>query len=862
MQARKPDNSRLFQLIPRFRLVDDIPRHFVDEYIHWLDLRTGELEFRPVGSPWTPSPSNWCLYLQKLSIPEQPKCFTLSRYATLKKARQDIPPILLIDIRSNSFDTVSRLLSPIENSESLIITHTTQTLEVSLPRFRLSFFVNTNWELECRSIPGYVVDKTQSFGTMFGLRNKLLLCPSSTGPDSPLMQRRVIIPQEKISFSLSGNFTNVYMNTGVRGHVRWHQYTIDTDLGCLRSNTSLISKLYQCYLHALTSHCLPDPLLGHTGTEEALCILRSAGCRSFQRLDTEEAEMLGLICDLTPRRDYISEKTSMAKVTWKDLPALSQHHAFFPAVCSLLDHARALETLYDKPTDFDIYRDPLLLNRATSRNRSYYPSDLHIPGQLSFRGDVEYRSRDISSLETTEHAVFQTSWSIWNGRPSLERGSSDLLDLMKSWGSLGPMRSSKISLRYSRYWLEFDAARDWLDIYDLCCKAINRDLETLRNLKTTLFFSLSAAAYGHSKYSDIVPVVTIIVIALDERCKNLDHPPPDHHSPYWLADIVSPEPTYRLVSESALPLSLTTAHFLDVEGTTHGQLGHEEYDAVPEQWFSNSECNKRIQKYDLSITRKIRLRNHVLRLQAILQHYGGVVIPAVTPYVFSPQFITSTPKVPSYSLCDVLSARIIVSTPPAGGESSQLSVIPSTAVTDYDPSTSGPHGLQTLIDELIDSQQSLLQHCGSDLSHSNRALVEQKASPFTRHPAPSHEVLLVYYDECSRIKDKIHSEIEAALSPSQKAEEIIGSAGLWPRITPRSILRQLARDRFTTLPSQWKAMIMHYALWILKYQQSIRLLGLSSRQKYEELVREIEAVCDGMKEWNPDWLLIQVGLPS
>jgi hypothetical protein len=424
------------------------------------------------------------------------------------------------------------------------------------------------------------------------------------------------------------------------------------------------------------------------------------------------------------------------------------------------------------------------------------------------------------------------------------------------------MRNSKVSLRYSRYWLEFDAARDWLDVYDLCCKAINRDLETLRNLKTTLFFSLSAAAYGHSKYSDIVPVVAIIVIAMDERCKNLD-PRPDRHSPYWLADGVGPEPTYRLVSESALSLSLAPAHFSNVEGTTHIQLGQEEYDVFPEQWFSNSECNKRIKKYDLSITRNIRLRNHVLRLQAILQHYSGVVIPAVTPYVFSPQFITSTPEVPSYSLCDVLSARSIVSTPPAGGESSQFSAIPSIAVTDYDPSTSGPHSLQTLIDELLDSQQSLLQHCGSDLSHSNRALVEQNASKFTRHPAPSHEVLLVYHDECSQIKDKIYSEIEVALSPSQKAEEIIGIAGLWPRITPRSTLRQLARDRFTTLPSQWKAMIMHYALSILKYQQSIRLLELSSRQKSEELVREIEAVCDdGMKEWNPDWLLIQVSLPS
>jgi hypothetical protein len=31
------------------------------------------------------------------------------------------------------------------------------------------------------------------------------------------------------------------------------------------SNASLISKLYQCYLQALTSHCLPDPLLGRTG---------------------------------------------------------------------------------------------------------------------------------------------------------------------------------------------------------------------------------------------------------------------------------------------------------------------------------------------------------------------------------------------------------------------------------------------------------------------------------------------------------------------------------------------------------------------------------------------------------------------
>ena len=883
VQARKSDNSQLLQLIPRSRLVGDFPRHFVDEYIHWLDLSTGELEFRPISSPWMPKRSNWCLYLQRLDAPEKSNHLPLSRYATLQKAYQDPPPTQVIDVCSNTFDIVSHLLSPIENSGYLIITRTAQTLEVSLPRFRLSFFINTNWELECRTMSGYVVDKTQTCGTMFGLRNKLILCPGIANPDKPPMQRRVIVPHGHISFSSSGNFTNVCIDTGVEGHVRWHEYTIDTDLGCLRSNTSLMSKLFQCYLHALTSHCLPDPLLGHTGTEEALYILRSAGCRSFQKLDVEEAKMLYLISDLTPHVEFAEDT---AKVTWQDLSELSHHHDFLPTVRSLRGHASALETLYDEYTKSRIYRDSLLSNQAVFRNRSYYPSDLDISGQPSFRGDVEYRSRDISNLGTKEPAVFQTSWSIWNCQLSLDRGSSDLWDLMKTWDSLGPMGHGRISLRYSRYWLVFDVACDWFGIYYLCCKALNWKLKNPRNLKTTLLFSLSAAVYGQSKYLDIVPIIAII--ALDKRCHNLG-PPLDIRGFYSLLDGVSPERTYleRLVSSSALHISLTPAHPSNVEGPTHVRLGQEEYDAAirressvvaesilsqwpnyqfvgfPEQWLIKSECKERIEKYALSITRNIRLRNHVLRLQNILRHYVEVVIPAVTPYVVSPGFIAGTSMVPSYSLFDVLSIRNNVPAPsqPAAGECFQFNVVPSTEAADRVPPPCGSQGLQTLINELHNSQQSLRQLCGSELGHSNRALVEQNAAQVTRRATPSHEFLIVYHDECSRMKDFCFSEIEAALLPSQKVEKIIGIAGRWPRITPRSILRQLARDNFATIPDQWKAVIMGYALSLLKYQQSIRLLELSSRQNHEELVREIESVCDhGIKEWTPDWLLIQVSL--
>ncbi len=191
LRARKaqcPGNSQILQLIPRPTLLGDFPRHFVDEYVHWLDLETRELEFRPTGSPWTPSLSNWRLYIPKPGTHAHPR-------AVLQKPSQVGSFIELIDIRSKTFDMVSSLLSPLEFQEHIIITHASHSLEVTLPRLHLSFFVNSNWELECRSFPGYIVDKNQSCGTMFGLRNQLILCPRPGDSDESLLPRRVIIPQ-------------------------------------------------------------------------------------------------------------------------------------------------------------------------------------------------------------------------------------------------------------------------------------------------------------------------------------------------------------------------------------------------------------------------------------------------------------------------------------------------------------------------------------------------------------------------------------------------------------------------------------------------------------------------------------------
>ncbi|KAI0253215.1 hypothetical protein BJV78DRAFT_1302727 [Lactifluus subvellereus] len=859
LQARQGD-SQLLQLIPRSTFIGDFPRRFIDGYIHWLDLRTREVEFRPARSPWKSDPSNWRLFIHKPG--------SQSHSMLRKPSQSDFPIELvekLVDIRSSTFKMVSDLLSSLESPEHMIVVLTDQALEASLPRLRLSFFVNKNSELECRSMPGYVVDKTQSFGTMFGLKNRLVLCPSSASPEESLLPRRVIIPRGDISFIRNGDFTSVSINTDTKKRVRWLEYMVDTDLGCLTSNASLDSKLYKCYLHALTSHCLPDPLLGHTGTEEALYILRSAGCRSFQRLDDNNAKLLELISDLSPNRVYYPPHLqSMVTVDWNDLPALSQHDDFHPTVCSLLDHARALEVLYDRPGVFEISdRDVLLLNRAARRNMVYYPQDLRISEEPSSTDDVQYKSRDVPTGGTTEYAAYQTSWSIRNYRPSPDSGHLRLWDKLCSWGSLGPARSD-VTLRYSRYWLEnFDAKRDWIAIYNLCRAAAENDPEGSET-RFKLTFSLSAASYSQSEYAKVVPL--ILIFAADKSFRHLSPPP---QTRYNLSDGLFPGFTRvrNLIRDSARRIDLTPAQLqvtqalredeysrtINEESSTAARSKMYQWPnynlplIIREEWFHKSDCEQHVLDYLQSISWNIELHKHILQLQAILQryNYGNVVMPTGVPYVFTPHFVAGIPEATriSYAIRPLLESRANDAPQMSGHE------VPSFHVPDrtVSPRPVGPNGLDRLIQEFQRSNDPLLRHYGIDLGNSHRKLKEQGDS---------------LRDRRFRIKEDMFFRISEALAPSQsqRVGQVISIAGLWPRITPQSILRQLTRDRVQTLPDQWRQAITHYAVAFLRYQQSQRILRLSLGERHQELLREVKTSTrsDFSADSSPDWLLIQI----
>ncbi|KAH9170112.1 hypothetical protein EDB89DRAFT_2114928 [Lactarius sanguifluus] len=834
LQARRPEDPRFIQFVPRPVFVDDFPKAFVDDCVHWLDLGTGEVEFRPVESPWTPDSSNWRLTVHTDD----------ARSLFRKISGDNAAPVDLIDVRSATFQMISCLLSALDSPEHIIVTRTNHALEASLSRLHLVFFVNQDSELECRSFPGYVIDELQSCGTMFGLRNQLVLCPSHS---SSVMPRRVVIPQGDIEFGLDGDFSRVSIKTGTARHVYWHEYSIDTDLGRLTGNVSLHSKLYQCYLHALTSHCLPDPLLGHTGTEESLNMLRSGAFLSFQRLCNDDAMLLNSISNLTPGRVYYPPHLkSMVTVKWNDLPILSQHHDFHLAVLSILDHAHVMEALYNKPISFEVPRqDASLLKRAASRNKVYYPYDLqNLKHSSSIPKDIVYKSRDVADRPDVGNSAYRMSWSVWNDRPYISRKKKNrrkllqLWDAIRSWGSLGPAEKD-ISLGYSRYWLTFDAAKDWLRIYDICQEALDRDPQ---DSKIRLAFSLSTASFSGSN-ATIIPLFHIF--ATDTGLRSLTRPPPSH---YELSDGMFPDHARLadLMSQFALPVERTPVQTMGVQATASKKAAkkwrRQEYDksisekaseAAQSTWFDAQKCRASVEAYLKSISRNIDFRDHIHRLQAIT--------PPEASYVFSPQYNARPSKASSPSLEVLMSQpRANFPRPPTRERPSFGGAIPSTVARTTE------NGLSSLIQELRHSRDY-------------GDLLGKGASFLVQRGVPPQEALFQYRNSCSEKKDAIFSELSEALAPSQKLEHVLGISGLWPRITPRSVLRELSRDRVHTLADQWKHAITRYAVAFLKYQQSQRLLELSSRRRDEELLQEAETACEDIAAaCSPDWLLIQI----
>ncbi|EFX03462.1 hypothetical protein CMQ_390 [Grosmannia clavigera kw1407] len=428
LQAKK--NEQVYHLVPKRVFQGVLPTSLVRDFVHWYDAENETVEFRKRRHMWSTEtkPSSWRLKrVRKESI-----FWWLSN----KQGQSLVCP------SSGAGRSLSAVFAPLQEPLDmlLILRSDKTTLDIELPRLQLSFHLAEGTSVvNSRQCRGFQVDKDQNVGTLVGLKSKLVLQNRITA------ERRVIVPTGCISYERKGDHTTVSIFPETAPA---YIFKRNDDMQRLDGSGSLQSSLLLCYLHALTSFCLPDVFTGCTGTEQALNILRSAAVASNQFLTKADVDLLRRISGLTPKRVFYPDHLQvMQTVSWDPhLPMLAQHPHFFQAVQTLLKENKTAEIYYpdsDKqPARFES-GDVQLWTRDASRTSTVRITGYGAEDRLSALHDIEYVSRDLGQASQRAERATKISSIMFERTPYLrirplgrERLSSLLLKIFKEKGTV------------------------------------------------------------------------------------------------------------------------------------------------------------------------------------------------------------------------------------------------------------------------------------------------------------------------------------------------------------------------------------------------------------------------------------------
>ncbi|KAN0092683.1 hypothetical protein V8E55_003467 [Tylopilus felleus] len=852
-------NSDIIELIPQGKLKGDLPAVLIEGHAHWLNLSTSIMEIRPLDSPWETSTENWKIYC------------TPGRYRMQKGNKQ------LVDIRSQSWAMVSRLLQPLDTPQNLLVSvspiecsqpMSSLQLSVSLPRYGLSFYVDEDGDLQSHNMRGMVYDEDQSIGTLFDL--------DANG----LIPRCILIPDGEISFRKDGHHVRVEANTPrpALQLITYQTYKVDVDLCCLTGNVGLTNKLYCVYLHALTTGCGTDPLTGRTGTEEALSLLRSASCSSIMRFGSREAELLRLIASICPPRTWYPEHLKcMQKVEWHNLPVTAQHHELYIASKAIKDHYERAQ-LFLKNQSSDLFprfpvHDDHLLQRSALRAAYLLPpefSGCQWPSRVNH--DVQYPARHL--LDSGEQRAYIAATSVHH-RIAHATTRKNILSMAESWKGI-VSTTAALSLQYDSSWLSPDLPLIWLKAYKL-----------LRRVDDSswfqMLFTLPAMAYASPDLSDLVPV--FVAFARHPHFRLED--PPSYNS-YNLAEGYRPsEDTLRsYISDCALSFeqspessepALTNEsnkslrkrrlelyndrRDWDTNATVRRLMGTWPCKTPPRcslnsDLYRVSDLTSKVQKHFSSRYHNLQLKEHLTRVQNVLANAYAESSPIPTPQY---SFHTSQ-SVPSHTSWSTTLDQLFTRPAPSLQEHVKLRLPPCTAA---DANT--PLSDSALLDQLL----CTVEANAKDTFHRQYVSVLRASGEYFRRDSacaaygetklPTADMLVEHYASCRDSYIEGLDCVKQHLWPRNESELALAHSGQWPRVTAPALFRFLASNSSIVLPDDWKKCLVRLTLLALELQRARILLRLLLDNR-EELRGELQN--EGYDGWDaemyPDWLLIQL----
>ena len=841
--------SQTLEYLPHDIFVGDMPSQFVNDYAHWLDLSSHEIEFRPLEQLWTTSAKNWRL-----------------RYHTKSPSHLSKGDTKLIDVRSDTFASTMDVFSALDTWENIHVSLGLVRLEVHFPRLDLHFFLNPENHFQCHELHR-IVDPDQSLGSMIGFKSRLVLC--GIGQRAREHDRLLILPQGKISISKAGPHVCVTTSTSGR-KIRLFRYQIDGILRRLQGPGDIISTLYKAYLHAVTSYVLPDPFTGRTGTEEALACLQSQAMNLTKPADEEIALLLTWISELTPeRRVYPEHLRVMQQVQWNpSLSMIAQHDDFVILAQQILASGDRFLVFYPGSKGA-LYpsRDKDLLARAKARNLGFCSSGSVINVAMN-QWDISYEARDHVSLSERATNTYNVA-SLVQEWPKKCRVSQRLLQELQFLSTVSGFKTRIKSSKPLSELLNISFTASWGSLLELC-RSSSQQEDTYR-----LLFLFSTIAYG-DKVTDPVQLPTLLAFAFSHELRVIGNPP--SHPSYTLSHgITFHSPNVRAAIQRHMSSFQPSRHYMDAsdrlaeaekyqddkEQQINNVLNHYKHQwpcSIPQapSTASANLLNINAADHDIKVlfahwTRNREFENYINRAQSMLDRMCEY---RDTQSYEAEDWQTWQVHPKQDAAPSLLTLRILMSAAPT--PLPQTRRVRTTKCTSQ-ASIPNPK-LHGLVEALGAGRgnSSIRKQYSDELVASLDAYSKHEERLLPGMIPCSLDDLLLDCEDSERYVMNMLKGVYDCLKPRTEISRILDAGSRWPRLTVCSVVSLLLD--LTKVHAHWRYQLLTLGEAITIRQRARRLLLAGERNDISSVYAELENV--GRVGWDshirPEWLLIEI----
>ena len=680
----------------------------------------------------------------------------------------------------------------------------------------------------------------------------------------------------------------------------------------------------KAYCHALTSYILEDPLTGKTGTEEALSFLSSGIVQPWSPIDEEARHSLARIASLSPQRSYYPEdKKVLSRIIWNENLAFpAQDDRLCTVVTKVLEqHVELSHFGNGAQAEPPALPTSEIHLQSRARKRNYFHCSSYQEPQPGNSTEVAYQPRygasSLSRSNAFQAASLVRSWSL---PPDV---CLDLANILHSWPLIQGFGNEPSFETFSLdQLLELDIAAHWGSIIEYCQKP-STDKDTFR---ATLFFATLAFndKMDMRLLRTLIAFATVEefqILSKPQPCDNFvgfskDQIPVigDLVRLMWPSRI-PPRKEESQFLDQGLPLSSKQRKKIELEQEKYEKRVTTVCEGIAEQlldqWpcldpsFTNfahdigfglidvEDAKLSIQPEGQRVFRNWELWQYLQNAQQMLKKpYSVVDLPQLKAELHSQAIF---PRVSSLSIVptlhDIITAtashsvskpgqlitavdftsRIHQSTnilcqqvpPITTNQYYHVSNIEQCESHDVDQSQSTIMELRKVIDPYISSNNVTRRVYGSYLQQSLTSFQTLRQKPLRGIPLVDTSRLQL---KLSFIQDAVSAQflfIQKMLN-KDPSFEWLNRGGLWPKVTPISLLETLATKSCIKVPEVTRKNITGYGELITAWQRLLRIEGVLSSgedlQLREQLREELDSEIH--TEWSPedfpDWLLLEI----